>query len=67
MRRYFAIAAALVVACSGAEDAWVTLDSVTGNTVTFTMDGNFKIYDEKGEGPIARASASGTAVARSDS
>jgi hypothetical protein len=52
---------------AGAEDAWITIDSVTGNRVTFTMTGRFKIYDENGEGPIENASAKGIALAREDS
>jgi hypothetical protein len=47
---------------AGAEDAWVTIDSVSGNRVTFSMTGSFKVYDENGDGPIATASAKGTAV-----
>ena len=52
---------------AGAEEAWVTFDSVTGGVVTFSMEGTFKIYDENGEGPIATASAKGTAVAQIES
>ena len=49
---------------AGAEEAYVTFDSVTGDRVTFTMEGSFRIYDENGDGPVATASASGTAVAQ---
>jgi hypothetical protein len=52
---------------AGAEEAYVTFESVTGNRVTFTMEGSFKIYDENGDGPIATASATGTAVAQPES
>ena len=52
---------------AGAEEAWVTFESVTGNKVTFTMEGSFRIYDQNGDGPIATASASGTAVAQQES
>lgn len=51
---------------AGAEDAWVTIQSVNGSRVTFSMTGSFKIYDENGEGPIRTATASGTAVLRSE-
>lgn len=49
---------------AGAEDAWVTIDSVSGDRVRFTMTGTFKVFDENGDGPITSASASGTAVLR---
>jgi hypothetical protein len=52
---------------AGAEEAWVTFDSVTGNDVTFSMQGSFRIYDENGDGPIATASAQGTATAQIES
>ena len=51
---------------AGAEDAWVTIQSVDGSRVTFSMSGTFKIYDENGEGPIKSATASGTAVLRAE-
>ena len=47
---------------AGAEDAWVTIDSVSGNRVRFSMSGTFRVYDENGDGPVKTASASGTAV-----
>ena len=49
-----------------AEDAWVTIESVDGEQVRFTMTGTFKIYDENGDGPIKSASAAGTAVVRKE-
>jgi hypothetical protein len=49
---------------AGAESAWVTFDSVSGDRVTFSMEGSFKIYDENGEGPVATASGRGTAQAK---
>lgn len=52
---------------AGAEEAWVTIDSVNGARVAFSMTGSFKIYDEKGEGPVKTASGSGTAVLHGDS
>jgi len=52
---------------AGAESAWVTFDSVSGDRVTFSMEGSFRIYDENGEGPVATAVARGTAVARRES
>ncbi len=52
---------------AGAEDAWVTIDSVAGDRITFSMTGTFGIYDQKGEGSIRTASASGTAVVRRES
>lgn len=51
---------------AGAEEAWVTIQSVSEDRVTFSMTGTFKIYDENGEGPIRTATASGTAVLRSE-
>lgn len=50
---------------AGAEDAWVTFVSVTGDRVTFSMEGTFKIYDEHGGGAVKTASAEGVAVAAS--
>jgi hypothetical protein len=47
---------------AGAEEAWVTIDSVSGDRITFTMSGTFSIFDENGEGPVKQATASGTAV-----
>jgi hypothetical protein len=47
---------------AGAEDAWVTIESVDGEQIRFTMTGTFKIYDENGAGPVKTASASGTAL-----
>jgi len=52
---------------AGAEEAWLTIQSVSGNRVTFSMTGTFKIYDENGEGPVRLATASGTAILRSES
>lgn len=52
---------------AGAEEAWVTIDSVNEDRVAFSMTGTFKIYDEQGEGPVKTASASGIAVLRKDS
>ena len=52
---------------AGAEEAWVSFDSVSGNRVTFSMQGSFKIYDERGDGAVTSASASGTAVAQTES
>lgn len=52
---------------AGAEEAWVTIDSVKGDRVSFTMSGTFMIYDENGDGAMTNASASGTAVLRADS
>jgi hypothetical protein len=51
---------------AGAEDAWITIQSVTGSRVTFSMKGTFKIYDENGNGPIKSATASGTAILRTE-
>ena len=52
---------------AGAEEAWVTIDSVNENRVTFSMTGTFKVYDDKGAGPITSATAKGTAVMRAES
>ena len=52
---------------AGAEEAWVTIDSVSGDRITFSMTGTFKIYDENGEGPVKTASASGVAILRRES
>jgi len=52
---------------AGAEEAWVTIDSVKGDRVSFTMSGTFTIYDENGDGVMTTAKASGTAVLRADS
>jgi hypothetical protein len=52
---------------AGAEDAWVQIDSVDGNRVTFSMTGTFKIYDENGDGPVKSASAAGTAILHRES
>jgi hypothetical protein len=51
---------------AGAEEAWLTIQSVSGRRVTFSMTGTFKIYDENGDGPIKSATASGTAILRSE-
>lgn len=52
---------------AGAEDAWLTIDSVRGDRVTFSMSGTFRIYDENGEGPIRTAQATGVALLREES
>lgn len=52
---------------AGAEEAWITIDSVSEDRVAFSMTGTFKIYDEQGEGPVKTASAAGTAILRRDS
>lgn len=52
---------------AGAEEAWVTITAVDGERVTFAMSGTFRIYDEKGDGPVKRASAEGQAVLRRES
>src|SRR4029450_9180678 len=52
---------------AGAEDAWVQIDSVDGNRVTFSMTGTFKIYDEHGDGPVKSASAAGSAILHRES
>jgi hypothetical protein len=51
---------------AGAEDASITIQSVKGDRVTFSMTGTFKIYDQNGEGPVRSATASGTAILRSE-
>ena len=51
---------------AGAEEAWVTIQSVSGKSVTFSMTGTFKIYDENGDGPIRTATATGTAILRTE-
>ena len=40
---------------AGAEEAWVTIDSVKGDRVSFTMSGTFTIYDENGDGVMTTA------------
>ena len=52
---------------AGAEEAWVTIDSVDGDRISFSMTGTFRIYDENGEGPVKAASSSGTAILRRES
>lgn len=52
---------------AGAEEAWVTIESADDDRVTFSMSGTFKIYDERGEGPVKEATASGTAIVRGES
>ena len=52
---------------AGAEEAWITIDSVSGDRVTFSMSGTFKIYDENGDGPVREARAFGTAIVRRES
>jgi hypothetical protein len=52
---------------AGAEDAWVTIESVSGNRVTFAMSGTFTIYDQKGGEVVKTATAKGTAVIRGES
>lgn len=52
---------------AGAEEAWVTIDSVDGDRISFSMTGTFRIYDENGEGPVKSASSSGTAILRRES
>ncbi|HEX6849806.1 MAG TPA: hypothetical protein VF139_00255 [Candidatus Polarisedimenticolaceae bacterium] len=49
---------------AGAEEAWVTIESVSGNRVTFSMSGTFTIYDQKGGEVLKSATARGTAVVR---
>ena len=51
---------------AGAEDAWVTIESVSGDRVRFSMTGSFKVYDENGEGPVVSATASGEAMLRKE-
>lgn len=52
---------------AGAEEAWLTIESVDDDRVTFSMSGTFRIYDERGEGPVKEATASGIAIVRSES
>ena len=52
---------------AGAEDAWVTIESVSDDHVTFSMTGTFRIFDNNGDGPVAEATASGTAILRRES
>jgi hypothetical protein len=52
---------------AGAEEAWLTIESVDEDRVTFSMSGTFRIYDERGEGPVKEATATGTAIVRDDS
>lgn len=52
---------------AGAEEAWVTIDSVDGERVAFSMTGTFRIYNENGEGPLKVASSSGIAILRRES
>ncbi len=52
---------------AGAEEAWLTIDSIDGDLAKFSMSGTFRIYDENGEGPIRTARASGVAVLREES
>jgi hypothetical protein len=52
---------------AGAEEAWVTIDTVDGDRVSFSMTGTFRIYDENGEGPLKAATSSGVAILRGDS
>jgi hypothetical protein len=52
---------------AGAEEAWLTIDSVDGDRISFSMTGTFRIYDENGEGPVKAASSSGTAILRRES
>ena len=49
---------------AGAESAWVTFDSVSGNRVNFSLEGDFRIYDQNGEGPVSHVSGKGTAIAQ---
>jgi hypothetical protein len=51
---------------AGAEEAWITIDSVSGDRVTFSMTGTFVIYNQNGDGPVKTATASGTAVLRKE-
>lgn len=50
---------------AGAEDAFVTFESVTGDRVAFTMSGTFTIYDQEGGEVVQTATAKGTAVVAS--
>lgn len=52
---------------AGAEEAWVTIESVTGDRVTFSMSGTFTIYDQQGGEIVKSATAKGTAVVRRES
>ena len=45
----------------------VTIDSVDGDHVSFSMTGTFRIYDENGGGPLKAASSSGIAILRRES
>jgi hypothetical protein len=52
---------------AGAEDAWITIESVSGDRVAFSMSGTFTIYDQKGGEVVKTATAKGTAVVRGES
>ena len=52
---------------AGAEEAWITIDSVQGDRVAFSMTGTFRIYDQNGEGPVKTARSSGVAILRRES
>jgi hypothetical protein len=52
---------------AGAEEAWVTIESVDGDRISFSMTGTFRIYDEHGQGPVKTASSSGVAILRRES
>lgn len=52
---------------AGAEDAWVTIETVDGDRVEFSMTGTFTIFDDNGDGPVKEARASGTAAVRRES
>ena len=52
---------------AGAEEAWITIDSVDGDRIAFSMTGTFRIYDENGDGPTKEAHASGVAILRRES
>lgn len=52
---------------AGAEEAWITIKSVKGDRVSFTMSGTFTVYDENGDGVKTTAKGSGTAVLRANS
>ena len=52
---------------AGAEDAWVRIDSVSGDRVSFTLSGTFSIYDPQGGEIVKTATAKGTAVVRAES
>ena len=49
---------------AGAESAWVTFESVSGNRVGFRLEGRFRIYDQNGDGPVTDVSGKGTAIAQ---